>query len=122
MGNNWAAPKALAPSIPMPPLADCFRTRVHLTWIGFVFWPGSRSLAEMMEEESHAARAHGGPDIAAWGRRRLSLGQARSAYHGGKVKVARPRGSCRARQRGELGGVGRRYAWMAKLLALWAST
>ena len=75
MGNNIRSssrPKALAPSIPMPPLADAMDA-VHLSVDRFCLLAGVEALAEMMEED--ATRPCAGPDIAAMGPSRLSLGQ-----------------------------------------------
>ena len=66
MGNNIRSasrPKALAPSIPMPPLADAMDA-VHLSVDRFCLLAGVEALAEMMEEDP---RPCAGPDIAAMG-------------------------------------------------------
>ena len=66
MGNNIRSssrPKALAPSIPMPPLADAMDA-VHLSVDRFCLLAGVEALAEMMEED---ATTVAGPDIAAMG-------------------------------------------------------
>ena len=83
-------PEALAPSF-MPPLADAMQS--------ISAW--SRG-AEMMEEDATTVcgarhRRHGDRRGYRWGRTHSEIG-----YHGGKVKVARPRVRDRA-QRGELG-------------------
>ena len=54
MGNNIRSssrPKALAPSIPMPPLADAMDA-VHLSVERFCLLAGVEALAEMMEEDA----------------------------------------------------------------------
>ena len=54
MGNNIRSssrPKALAPSIPMPPLADAMDA-VHLSVDRFCLLAGVDALAEMMEEDA----------------------------------------------------------------------
>ena len=93
MGNNIRSssrPKALAPSIPMPPLADAMDA-VHLSVDRFCLLAGVEALAEMMEEDATTVcgarhRRHGGRRGYRWGRTHSEIG-----YHGGKVKVARPR-------------------------------
>ena len=94
MGNNIRSssrPKALAPSIPMPPLADAMDA-VHLSVDRFCLLAGVEALAGDDGGGRHdRVRA---PTSPPWGPSRLSLGQghiARSATTGGKVKVARPR-------------------------------
>ena len=75
MGNNIRSssrPKALAPSIPMPPLADAMDA-VHLSVDRFCLLAGVEALAEMMEEERHDRVR--GPASPPWGPSRLSLGQ-----------------------------------------------
>ena len=67
MGNNIRSssrPKALAPSIPMPPLADAMDA-VHLSVDRFCLLAGVEALAEMMEEDATTVCL--GPDIAAMG-------------------------------------------------------
>ena len=83
-------PKALAPSIPMPPLADAMDA-VHLSVDRFCLLAGVEALAEMMEEDATTVcgarhRRHGDRRGYRWGRTHSEIG-----YHGGKVKVARPR-------------------------------
>ena len=93
MGNNIRSssrPKALAPSIPMPPLADVMDA-VHLSVDRFCLLAGVEALAEMMEEDATTVcgarhRRHGDRRGYRWGRTHSEIG-----YHGGKVKVARPR-------------------------------
>ena len=54
MGNNIRSssrPKALAPSIPMPPLADAMDA-VRLSVDRFCLLAGVEALAEMMEEDA----------------------------------------------------------------------
>ena len=86
MGNNIRSssrPKALAPSIPMPPLADAMDA-VHLS-------VEREALAEMPWRRT--PRPCAGPDIGHGDRRGYRWGRTHSeiGYHGGKVKVARPR-------------------------------
>ena len=67
MGNNIRSssrPKALAPSIPMPPLADAMDA-VHLSVDRFCLLAGVEALAEMMWRRT--PRPCAGPDIAAMG-------------------------------------------------------
>ena len=93
MGNNIRSssrPKALAPSIPMPPLADAMDA-VHLSVDRFCLLAGVEALAEMMEEDATTVCGarhlrHGDRRGYRWGRTHSEIG-----YHGGKVKVARPR-------------------------------
>ena len=93
MGNNIRSssrPKALAPSIPMPLLADAMDA-VHLSVDRFCLLAGVEALAEMMEEDATTVcgarhRRHGDRRGYRWGRTHSEIG-----YHGGKVKVARPR-------------------------------
>ena len=93
MGNNIRSssrPKALAPSVPMPPLADAMDA-VHLSVDRFCLLAGVDALAEMMEEDATTVcgarhRRHGDRRGYRWGRTHSEIG-----YHGGKVKVARPR-------------------------------
>ena len=93
MGNNIRSssrPKALAPSVPMPPLADAMDA-VHLSVDRFCLLAGVEALAEMMEEDATTVcgarhRRHGDRRGYRRGRTHSEIG-----YHGGKVKVARPR-------------------------------
>ena len=93
MGKNIrssSSPKALAPSIPMPPLADAMDA-VRLSVDRFCLLAGVEALAEMMEEDATTVcgprhRRHGDRRGYRWGRTHSEIG-----YHGGKVKVARPR-------------------------------
>ena len=93
MGNNIRSssrPKALAPSVPMPPLADAMDA-VHLSVDRFCLLAGVEALAEMMEEDATTVcgarhRRHGDRRGYRWGRTHSEIGD-----HGGKVKVARPR-------------------------------
>ena len=113
MGNNIRSssrPKALAPSIPMPPLADAMDA-VHLSVDRFCLLAGVEALAEMMEEDATTVcgarhRRHGDRRGYRWGRTHSEIG-----YHGGKVKVARPRVRDRAGQRGELGELAGATRW-----------
>ena len=87
MGNNIRSssrPKALAPSIPMPPLADAMDA-VHLSVDRFCLLAGVEALAEMMEEDATTVcgarhRRHGDRRGYRWGRTHSEIG-----YHGGKV-------------------------------------
>ena len=75
MGNNIRSssrPKALAPSIPMPPLADAMDA-VHLSVDRFCLLAGVEALAEMMSGGRHDRVR--GPTSPPWGPSRLSLGQ-----------------------------------------------
>ena len=93
MGNNIRSssrPKALAPSIPMPPLADAMDA-VHLSVDRFCLLAGVEALAEMMEEDATTVcgarhRRHGDRRGYRWGRTHSEIG-----YHGGKVKRVRDR-------------------------------
>ena len=93
MGNNIRSSsrrKPLPPSIPMPPLADAMDA-VHLSVDRFCLLAGVEALAEMMEEDATTVcgarhRRHGDRRGYRWGRTHSEIG-----YHGGKVKVARPR-------------------------------
>ena len=93
MGNNIRSssrPKALAPSIPMPPLADAMDA-VHLSVDRFCLLAGVEALAEMMEEDATTVcgarhRRHGNRRGYRWGHTQSEIG-----YHGGRVKVQRPR-------------------------------
>ena len=74
MGNNIRSssrPKALAPSIPMPPLADAMDA-VHLSVDRFCLLAGVEALAEMMEED--ATTVCWGPTSPPWEPSGLSLG------------------------------------------------
>ena len=87
MGNN-IRPAARKPLLDSYAAAGGRDGRSPSPWIGFVFWPGSR-LAEMMEED---ARPCAGPDRRHGDRRGYRSGHhSEIGYHGGKVKVARPR-------------------------------
>ena len=86
MGKNIrssSSPKALAPSIPMPPLADAMDA-VRLSVDRFCLLAGVEALAEMMEED--ATTVCGARHRAPWEPSRLSLGpatQSEIGYHGG---------------------------------------
>ena len=120
MGNNIRSssrPKALAPSIPMPPLADAMDA-VHLSVDRFCLLAGVEALAEMMEEDATTVcgarhRRHGDRRGYRWGRTHSEIG-----YHGGKVKVARPRVRDRAGL-GELAGATRTTARSVCPRATW---
>ena len=81
MGNNIRSssrPKALAPSIPMPPLADAMDA-VHLSVDRFCLLAGVEALAEMMEEDATTVcgarhRRHGDRRGYRWGRTHSEIG------------------------------------------------
>jgi len=88
--RSSSSPKALATSFPMPPLADAMDA-VRLSVDRFCLLAGVEALAEMMEEDATAVcgarhRRHGDRRGYRWGHTQSEIG-----YHGGKVKVARPR-------------------------------
>ena len=93
MGKNIrssSSPKALATSFPMPPLADAMDA-VHLSVDRFCLLAGVEALAEMMEEDATTVcgarhRRHGNRRGYRWGHTQSEIG-----YHGGRVKVQRPR-------------------------------
>ena len=76
--------------VELPPLADAMDA-VHLSVDRFCLLAGVEALAEMMEEDATTVcgarhRRHGDRRGYRWGRTHSEIG-----YHGGKVKVARPR-------------------------------
>ena len=82
--------KALAASIAMPPLADAMDA-VRLSVDRFCLLAGVEALAEMMEEGATAvcgARHRRHADRRGW---RWGTATSEIGYHGGKVKVTRPR-------------------------------
>ncbi len=88
--RSSSSPKALAASFPMPTLADAM-DEVRLSVDRFCLLAGVQALAEMMEEDATTVcgarhRRHGDRRGYRWGRTQSEIG-----YHGGKVKVARPR-------------------------------
>jgi len=88
--RSSSSPKALAASFPMPPLADAMDA-VRLSVDRFCLLAGVEALAEMMEEDATTVcgarhRRHGDRRGYRWGRTQSEIG-----YHGGKVKVSRPR-------------------------------
>ena len=93
MGKNIrssSSPKALATSFPMPPLADAMDA-VRLSVDRFCLLAGVEALAEMMEENATTVcgarhRRHGNRRGYRWGHTQSEIG-----YHGGRVKVQRPR-------------------------------
>ncbi len=93
MGKNIrssSSPKALATSFPMPPLADAMDA-VRLSVDRFCLLAGVEALAEMMEEDATTVcgarhRRHGNRRGYRWGHTQSEIG-----YHGGRVKVQRPR-------------------------------
>ena len=93
MGNNIRSssrPKALAPSIPMPPLADAMDA-VHLSVDRFC--PSGRGRGLGRDDGGGRHDRVRGPTSPPWGPRGYRWGRTHSeiGYHGGKVKVARPR-------------------------------
>ena len=93
MGKNIrssSSPKALGTSFPMPPLADAMDA-VRLSVDRFCRLAGVEALAEMMEEDATTVcgarhRRHGNRRGYRWGHTQSEIG-----YHGGRVKVQRPR-------------------------------
>ena len=93
MGKNIrssSSPQALATSFPMPPLADAMDA-VRLSVDRFCLLAGVEALAEMMEEDATTVcgarhRRHGNRRGYRWGHTQSEIG-----YHGGRVKVQRPR-------------------------------
>ena len=93
MGKNIrssSSPKAHATSFPMPPLADAMDA-VRLSVDRFCLLAGVEALAEMMEEDATTVcgarhRRHGNRRGYRWGHTQSEIG-----YHGGRVKVQRPR-------------------------------
>ena len=93
MGKNIrssSSPKALATSFPMPMLADAMDA-VRLSVDRFCLLAGVEALAEMMEEDATTVcgarhRRHGNRRGYRWGHTQSEIG-----YHGGRVKVQRPR-------------------------------
>ncbi len=93
MGKNIrssSSPKALAASFPMPTLTDAMDA-VRLSVDRFCLLAGVEALVEMMEEDATTVcgarhRRHGERRGYRWGKTQGEIG-----YHGGKVKVARPR-------------------------------
>ena len=140
MGNNTTrsssrSSKALAPSIPMPPLADAMDDQSHLSVDRFCLLAGPRGLGR--DDGGGRGRPCAGLDIARswatveghrWGRTHSEIG-----YHGGKVKVEPGHGfvTSRVGQRGELGELAGCYvdgnlncsqAWALNLMVLNVST
>jgi hypothetical protein len=88
--GSSSSPKALASSFPVPPLADAMDA-VRLSVDRFCLLAGVEALAEMLEEDATTVcgarhRRHGDRRGYRWGHTHSEIG-----YHGGKVKVARPR-------------------------------
>ena len=88
--RSSTSPKALAASFPMPTPAEAM-DEVRLSVDRFCLLAGIEALAEMMEEDATAVcgarhRRHGDRRGWRWGTCVSEIG-----YHGGKVKVARPR-------------------------------
>ena len=88
--RSSTSPKALAAPFPLPPLGealDAARQSVER----FCLLAGIEALAEMMEADATAIcgarhRRHGARRGYRWGRTQSQIG-----YHGGRVKVTRPR-------------------------------
>ena len=85
-----SSPKALAASFPVPSLTAAM-DEVRLSVDRFCLLAGVEALAEMMEEDATTVcgarhRHHGDRRGYRWGKTQSEIG-----YHGGKVKVARPR-------------------------------
>ncbi len=83
-------PLALAAPFPLPSLGDAME-EVSLSVDRFCLLAGVEALAEMMEEDATTVcgarhRCHGDRRGYRWGKTQSEIG-----YHGGKVKVARPR-------------------------------
>ena len=87
----WEIISELAARKPLPPRFLCRRWRTRWTqsisaWIGFVFWPGSTPIDGGGRRVRGPTSPPWGPSRDRWGRTHSEIG-----YHGGKVKVARPR-------------------------------
>ena len=85
-----SSPKALTASFPVPSLTAAM-DEVRLSVDRFCLLAGVEALAEMMEEDATTVcgarhRRHGDRRGYRWGKTQSEIG-----YHGGKVKVARPR-------------------------------
>ena len=85
-----SSPKALAASFPVPSLTAAM-DEVRFSVDRFCLLAGVEALAEMMEEDATTVcgarhRRHGDRRGYRWGKTQSEIG-----YHGGKVKVARPR-------------------------------
>ncbi len=88
--HNSTSPKALAAPFSLPTLGDAM-DEVRLSVDRFCLLAGIETLAEMMEEDATAVcgarhRRHGERQGYRWGTAASEI-----AYHGGKVKVRRPR-------------------------------
>ncbi len=88
--RSSSSPKALAAGFPMPTLAEAM-DEVGLSVDRFCLLAGVEALAEMMEEDATRVcgprhRRHEERQGFRWGTTQSEIG-----YHGGKVKVARPR-------------------------------
>ncbi len=88
--RSSTSPKALAAPFCLPTLGEAM-DEVHLSVDRFCLLAGIEALQEMMEEDATAVcgarhRRHGGRRGYRWGTARSQIG-----YHGGRVKVARPR-------------------------------
>ncbi len=106
--RSSSSPKALAALFPVPTLAEAM-DEVRLGVDRFCLLAGVEALAEMMEEDATTVcgprhRRHEERRGYRWGTTASEIG-----YHGGRVKVRRPRESAAAtgsrpcRQGGELG-------------------
>ena len=88
--RSSTSPKALAASFPMPTPAEAM-DEVRLSVDRFCLLAGVEALAEMMEEDATAVcgarhRRHADRRGYRWGTTASEIG-----YHGGRVKVRRPR-------------------------------
>ncbi len=88
--RSSTSPKALAASFPVPTLGDAME-EVRLSVDRFCLLAGVEASQEMMEEDATAVcgarhRRHGDRRGYRWGKTVSEIG-----YHGGKVKVPRPR-------------------------------
>ncbi len=88
--RSSTSPKALAAPFPLPSLGDAMED-VSLSVDRFCLLAGVEALAEMMEEDATTVcgarhRRHGDRRGYRWGTTASEIG-----YHGGRVKVRRPR-------------------------------
>jgi transposase-like protein len=88
--RSSTSPKALGASLPVPTLGEAM-DEVRLSVDRFCLLAGIEALQEMMEEDATAVcgarhRRHGARRGYRWGRTQSEIG-----YHGGRVKVHRPR-------------------------------
>ncbi|MFQ5567985.1 MAG: IS256 family transposase [Paracoccaceae bacterium] len=88
--RSSTSPKALAASLPLPTLGEAV-DEVRLSVERFCLLAGIEALQEMMDEDATAVcgarhRRHGERRGYRWGKTQSEIG-----YHGGRVKLARPR-------------------------------